>query len=77
MSDGRSFGTPPFEPPSETNRKIMHAIHAGDGAVYREFINRDGYAIMEWSRAENVANRDASSQCITRVAGPLLRPFMS
>jgi hypothetical protein len=77
MSDGRSFGTPPFAPPSETNWKIMRAFHAGDGAVYRQIINRDGYVIIERSRAENIADRDASSQCITKVAGPLLRPFMS
>lgn len=77
MSDGRSFGTPPYLPASETNRRIMRSLNAENGAVYREYINRDGYVIVEWSRAESIANRDTASQCIAKQAGPFLRPFLS
>jgi hypothetical protein len=76
MSDSRSLGTSPYLPPSEINRRVMKALGARDGAVYREHNNRDGYEIIERSRAENVANRDTLSQCITNYPGKVLRPYL-
>lgn len=77
MSDGRSIGLSSFLPASEVNRRVMRTFRATDGAVYRAIINQDGYEIIEDSREENVRHRDTLSQCISRSAGPFLRPFLS
>lgn len=66
----------PFYPSSEVNRKLMKSLAARDGAVYMERINRDGYEIIERSRAETLSERDTLSQCISVKPGPLLRPYM-